>query len=666
MTENIWNKVISKPYLRMAFDKVHANGGTAGGDGITSDIYARDLNKNLQKLSEKLSRGEHEFGECRQLLIPKRKGGIRRLMIPTIEDRIIHTSLAFALSPILEPLFEECSFAYRPGRSVQQAVQSIEKWRNEGYKHVIEADINSYFDAVRHDLLLKTLQRALSPYSGSRRILEYLKSDFTEQGKQLTGKPHGLVQGSPLSPLMANLYLDVLDEKMSGKGVSIVRFADDFVILCKTLKKADGIFEDLKVFLATLGLTLNVNKTRIVDFDKGFEFLGYLFVRSLAMRKSDEGSGKAQLSVRIESTDKVAPHHSSFQKIHTSLTIAENTTKSRHSTGDRVLYVLEKNRRIYASHNQIYVVTEQNNEVLAVPSRIVDGIVVGPHIDFERSFLDDCLANTIQLTIIDGRGQLKGRLCGPEDNKSELQFKQAIAVNDAQMSVELSKKVIDARIRNQRTQLFRLNRNAQREKIHDILKRLKIYLRKIHFASSVNELRGLEGVSASLYWPGLALLCKQHDAKFKRTRPAKDPLNASINYLTAMLERDVRSGIRAAQLHCGFGFLHRPRENSEAAVYDLMEPFRAPLNEGLAVFLFNARRLKQEMFTKHGNSIRMDNNARRAVITGYEQAVSRRVNIPGKARKLVWREMMKYQAVTLAKTYRTGNLDDFQPYIMEA
>jgi CRISPR-associated protein Cas1 len=156
---SIWKKISDPFALREAWQKVASNGGSAGGDGVTISRYRARSARNLKQLSVTLRDFTYRPLPCRKVEIPKRKGGVRRLMIPSIQDRILHTAIAKALQPILEPLFEDSSFAYRPGRSVKQAVARIERWRDQGFTHVIEADIVSYFDAIDHSILMGKLTR---------------------------------------------------------------------------------------------------------------------------------------------------------------------------------------------------------------------------------------------------------------------------------------------------------------------------------------------------------------------------------------------------------------------------------------------------------------------------------------------------------------------------
>lgn len=198
MSKMLWQETTSVKRLVEAWEKVRRNNGTAGGDGLTIQAYSGNSAKRLADLSKRLRDGSFEPGPYRELHIPKRSGGSRRLMIPSLEDRIVHTAITQILVPLLEPAFEEASFAYRPGRSVQQAVAAIEKWRREGYEHVIEADIVSYFDAVNHDKLLQTLSRHLPNSGDNERLLKFYESDLAHQGDALGTPGLGLAQGSPL------------------------------------------------------------------------------------------------------------------------------------------------------------------------------------------------------------------------------------------------------------------------------------------------------------------------------------------------------------------------------------------------------------------------------------------------------------------------------------
>lgn len=702
---NIWEEITSQTALEIAFGKVKENDGCAGVDGETIYEFELFLKRNIKQLNQQLRDGTYEADGYRKFEISKKSGSIRTLMVPTVKDRIVHTAIAQKLTPIFEPLFENCSFAYRPGRSVKQAIAKIEYWRNSGYVHVVEADIKDYFNSIEHkrlnEIIKVSLDSSLENNVDCSQLIEFLQAAFSHQSKALNAykneAPRGLVQGSPLSPLLANLYLDRLDEEINEHGVKIVRFADDFVLLCKKEARSEKALIHLKSIIASLGLELNMAKTKLVSFDEGFEFLGYLFLRSLAVKKSKKDITSKTLNA--ENNTQSAEYNSNHKAIRNSKEIAksvnekqnakqdtldsniaaktpivEDTQKQtkpplskRHALGDRILYVIEKGRKIHTDNHAIYVSTPADNEVMTIASNRIDRIVLGNDINIDRDFIDHCSENKTSLTFINGWGETKATLITPEDDHAALQFEQAKICADETSAALLSQKIVEARIRNQRTQLLRLNRKASSASVEKALDAMQYNLRKLEKAKSVSVIRGIEGASGAIYWPALASLCLVNEGRFKRTRPAKTPLNATINYLTYMLERDTRSALRFHGLHCGFGFLHTPKNYSQSAVYDLMEPFRAPLSEGLAIFLFNAKRLKLEMFsTLEDGAIRMNREAQRAIIRGYESAVARRINVTGKKYKLAYRLMMRKQASDLAKAYKKGDIHLFQPYWMEA
>ena len=653
---NIWDSLTQPALLDQAWDRVRSNGGCSGGDGVTIAAYQPRAAKRLLGLAHDLNSGTYRPSALRTVDIPKKKGGFRRLLIPSIQDRIVHCALALVLSPILDAQFEDASFAYRPGRSVRQAVDAIEKWRDAGYWHVIEADIVGFFDAIDHDLLLGKLEVALSGRDGATEIVALVAHWLAHLGQE-TGVPgKGVAQGSPLSPLLANLYLDALDETIEGKGIRLVRFADDFVILAKKRKTAEAALQDVREILGAHGLALHADETRIVDFSRGFEFLGHLFVRSMVLQQvSDPEEDLIAVLRDVADQDSEAAQKADALK---------KEADSGYDRGARVLYVVEPGRRL-GLRNLSYAVFDGETELVAISHERVDRIEIGSGVSLDPSVIPLALGSSTDLVFVTRQGQIDGRLERPHTERAGLQMAQARACEDEAHRMRLAGALVEARIRNQRTQLYRLNRRQDNKEVTAAFARMGRHLRKLPAAKSVETLRGIEGAVAAEYWPALGLLCDGAACPFRRSRPAKDPLNAAINYLTALLERDIYAALQSAGLHTGFGLLHAARDYSDAAVYDLMEPFRAPLTEGVAVFLFNARRLTAEMFEPGAETTRILQPGIKAIISGYESAISRRINAPGQSVKLAWRPLMRRQALDLAACFRDPE-QDFQAYLMEA
>ncbi|OIQ35231.1 MAG: CRISPR-associated endonuclease Cas1 [Roseobacter sp. MedPE-SWchi] len=652
---DLWQNLLSLPLLDRAWEKVRSNGGAAGGDGKSVEQFQSGASGRLTRLSADLGDGSWRPLPYRTVDIPKAKGGHRRLRIPSVADRVVHTALSMVLSPVLDSQFEESSFAYRSGRSVKQAVAAISELRDAGYWHVIEADIVGFFDAVRHETLLTKLEAALGGEIAAEPILALVTLILEHQGQESGIMARGLAQGSALSPLLANLYLDELDKEIHGRGVRIIRFADDFVVLCKKRESAEGALEEVEGLLAGLGLELHAGGTRVLDFDRGFAFLGQLFVRSFTLPQANDPEEDLVGLVR--------------QVAEQDLQVAEQSAtdeRADYDRGERILYLMERGRSLTLRNLSFSVENGEGKELAGIAHRRVDRVELGPGTRADSEAIEHALATDTDLVFVNSQGETLGLLTTSPGDSAELHLAQAAASLDATVSADVARTLVDARIRNQRTQLFRLNRVREDTEVTAALARMQRHLRKLPHLDDVAAIRGIESVCGAEYWPALGLLTDGAAAPFRRQRPAQDPLNAAINYLSAILERDTRAAVLAAGLHPGFGILHRPRNRAEGCVYDLMEPFRAPLTEGQAAFLFNARRLRPEMFTATEMGIRISSSGRRALIAGYEAAVARRINAPGRKIKLAWRPMMKRQAQDLAKALRAGEPDRFTPYLMEA
>ncbi len=655
---SLWQNFLSLRQLDDGWDRVRQNNGCSGGDNVTIAMFQNGSGRRVAELAEALRAGTYSPAPYRILDIPKKKGGSRRLLIPAISDRIVHTALAQVLTPILDPQFEESSFAYRPGRSVKQAVQAIERWRDAGFQHVIEADIVGFFDAIEHDRLLGKLEAALTGYSGGVEIVSLVATVLHHQSEQTGVIGRGVAQGSPLSPLLANLYLDALDEELSGKGVRLVRFADDFVILCKKRNDAYKALEEATDALETHGLELHQDGTRIVDFDRGFSFLGHLFVRTFALPQvSDPMEDPVTLLREIAVLD--------AKETKTSEQASSEATAG-YDAGERVLYLTQPGRRLGLRNLSFAITHADGRELAAIAHHRVGRIEVGPGVRVEAEVYEHCLSTQTDITLVDGFGAPRGVLSVPRSEPAALHLKQAEYTLEPASRIVLAKALVNARIRNQRTQLFRLNRRPALVDVRSALVRMGRQLRKLDGIDDIARLRGLEGAVAADYWPALGLLSRDAPTPMRRSRPAKDPINASLNYLAAILSRDVSSSIIHAGLHPGFGTLHTAQDRGDALVYDLMEPFRAPLVEGVVAYLFNARRLRAEMFAPIKGGVRIERSGRDALIQGYEAAVAKRVNVTGRSYKLAWRPLMRRQAQDLAGAFRKGEIDRFLPYVMEA
>jgi RNA-directed DNA polymerase len=273
------DKAIRPTTLEIAWQKVERNKGAAGVDGQSVERFAAVADRYLTELHEDLKNGSYRPSPVKRVSIPKGGGQTRPLGIPTVKDRIVQTALKMTIEPIFEVQFRQGSYGFRPGRGCKDALREVDRLLKEGYTHVVDADLKSYFDTIAHDRLMARVGETISDGRVLKLIEGFLKQEIMSdmaRWQPTTGTP----QGAVLSPLLANIYLHPLDLLMEQNGRRMVRYADDFVILCRTEDEAEAALREIGAWTAANGLTLHPDKTRVADSrqpGQGFEFLGYRF-----------------------------------------------------------------------------------------------------------------------------------------------------------------------------------------------------------------------------------------------------------------------------------------------------------------------------------------------------------------------------------------------------
>ncbi|MFB7142118.1 group II intron reverse transcriptase/maturase [Gottfriedia sp. NPDC056225] len=270
------DKVDQPTNLLMAWEKVKVNKGSGGIDNISISDFENSMYEELDKLHHNLKNDSYKPLPVRRVNIPKRnKSNEKRpLGIPSIRDRVCQQALKNRLEPIFEPTFSDCSFGYRPGKSAHQAMRKIYRDIINGYEWVLDADLRDFFGNVQHEMLINKIAEKVSDGRVLRLIRQMLIAGYMEKGKKHV-TTQGTPQGGVISPLFSNIYLDSFDHEMVDKGYRLTRFADDWVVLCKTRNDAVKALNDARKILSKIGLTLHPEKTRITHIKWGFEFLGY-------------------------------------------------------------------------------------------------------------------------------------------------------------------------------------------------------------------------------------------------------------------------------------------------------------------------------------------------------------------------------------------------------
>ena len=336
---NLLERILNRDNLNNAYKRGKANKGAPGVDGMTVEEALPWLKEHGKELTDSILQGKYKPDPVRRKEIPKPDGGVRKLGIPSVKDRIIQQAIAQMLMPIYEPIFAEGSYGYRPGRSAQDAIYKIRGCYDEGYEWAVLLDLSKYFDTLNHEILLNLLRKEIDDERVIQIIKRFLKSGVMDNGVVMA-TDEGSPQGGPLSPLLANIYLNVFDHEYKRRGVPVIRYADDIVLLCKSERAAGRLLESsIRYLEGKLKLKVNRDKSHIakVNAKKKFKFLGFAY-----------GKGKDGLFIRV--------HQRSLQKAKNKL--RELTKRNR---GRNVRDIMAEVKRYMQGWLNYYAIADMKN-----------------------------------------------------------------------------------------------------------------------------------------------------------------------------------------------------------------------------------------------------------------------------------------------------------------
>jgi RNA-directed DNA polymerase len=292
---------ITPQLVHAAWLAVKRNRGAAGIDRVSIAMFQKNLVPNLDKLMRQLKSGTFRPLPARRVYIPKAPGKFRPLGIPAVRDRVAQEVLRQLLSPLFERLFHDHSYGFRPRRNCHQAIEKIRELHRQGFTHVLDADIAAFFDQLSHTAILTELALVVADGNILELVRRFLCAGVMESGKYQTTRI-GTPQGGVISPLLANIALNRMDQTLEQAGFRFVRYADDFVVLCKSRHRAKEAMELITRLLADqMSLTLSPEKTRITTFKEGFAFLGFQ-IGAWTIRMRDKSVEKFKDKVRTITT----------------------------------------------------------------------------------------------------------------------------------------------------------------------------------------------------------------------------------------------------------------------------------------------------------------------------------------------------------------------------
>ena len=588
-----------------------------------------DQRTELARLAKSIVADEYAFPSLEGIIIDKPKGGQRALAVPPLLDRVLQRAVAQMLTRIVEPVMYAHSYGYRPGRNRMQARDLIQRLVREGYTWFFESDIDSFFDAVDHALIYNRLMSLLPDDPAVDRIMRWITAPVRYQGRLI--QRGGLPQGSPLSPLLANLVLDDFDKDLVAAGFKPVRFADDFVVPCKSKEQAERAAEVVGRSLKEKGLTLNEDQSRVARFSDGLKFLGYRFLNDMAIEtkrprnpvsKPEEdphpGSWLAGLtedggSSREPGTAPALPEHG-FQQDFGSVGAQAGEARA----GGTLLIISEPGSVLYTREGQLWRQSPDEQAISIAPWPELGGILLFGFQRVTQAVLSRAMDHQVPVYFTDGLGRLKGTLVSAHDQEGMSHWPaQLITTQSADASLQVARELVIARVSHQAQVLRR--RSVDRADLRAFEQAAKSAMT----AETLESLRGVEGSATRAYFKIIARLLPDWTGFSGRNRrPPRDPFNALLSLGYTVLYTQTETLIRLAGLHPAHGFYHQRRGRHAALASDLMEPFRH-LVEGTAIAQLNRRQLGEQDFSIDAEKgCRLTAKARRA----YFAALGRRLS----------------------------------------
>jgi CRISPR-associated protein Cas1 len=666
---------ISQDDLWSAWERVRENEGCAGADGVTVHAFAQRVQRALAELLARVREGRYRPYPLLKIVVEKRPGSgkTRTLLVPAVRDRVLQTAVARLLSRSFEEEFLECSYGYRPGRSVDRAIARIRKCRELGYIHVADADIEAFFDRVDHDLLLERLA-ARQPGEDIMALLRMWVRCQSWDGSNVRAVRRGVPQGSPISPLLANFFLEDFDRELEKSGRKLVRYADDFIILAKTAEEANQALLQSRELLEAAHLELNLEKTRITDFEHGFKFLGVLFLGNAiwAPWKFERAKGRMlfmapPLPPSRRAAYELAPPRNTMEL---ALERAGATTAMKEPPGARrpagprstlvaYLYLTEQGSILRKAGDRFLV--EKDDEVLLdLPYHKLETVLLFGNVQVTTQALAELLEKGVSLSLFSREGHFRGSLAPPRGHHVELRLAQFDRYRDAARAADIARAVVEAKIANGLAVLAHYReKNPVSAEFDAGRSTMETAMAGCAAASGVADLDGHEGAAARAYftclmefnksamkWPG------------RQKHPATDPLNALLSLGYTLLMHELTGLLEGAGIDPYLGYLHQPDRGRPSLALDLMEPFRHPAVDRLVLNLVNREMVQERDFHTAGDrpGVFLAPQPMKKFFAEYEHWMLERPQ-EGEPR---WRELLKTEVEKLAAALGRGTA--FVPY----
>ena len=604
------------------------------------------------------------------------------------------------------------------------AAHEIERLRNLGYQWVVDADISSFFDTVDHPLLFQRFRELCDDEELLALIARWLTAEIVDGHNPRVKNTTGLPQGCPISPMLSNLYLDKFDERIEKEGFKLVRFADDFLILCKTKPRAEAAIRLSESALAELKLQLNNEKTRITTFSEGFKYLGYLFIRSLVLptkmhpEEWYDKLGKLKLRKAPKQATKSDVDAYELQTGDSSSITVTKETLLQTEFGEKLLQSLEKQqidvdkfleqtakedvlrqKEKQAALNKLYSpllntlylqeqgsilrkdgerfsVEKEGRQINEIIVRRVEQILVLGNITLTTPAMQYCMRSNIPVTFLSQHGSYFGRLEATTADHSALERFQYLRSLDEPFTLDIARCIVLAKIRNSRTMIQKRRAMAWesngelKEKFDTTLFLMNSLSEHTKTCESMESLRGLEGKAAALYFELFGLLFKKelpfYTKTFRRVRrPPTDPVNSLLSFGYTLLHNNIFSLVRMKGMNPYIGFLHAEDKGNPSLINDLIEEFRTII-DSMTLYTLNKGVLRNKDFyyRKDKTGCFMTDDARKKFLEVFEHRMWEESHDPQSGKTMNVRRHIETQVLNISEVL-AGTRTLYEPYRTE-
>ena len=576
----------SERSLGIAWKKVQKRESDDGNLAPSILKFQEDAEEKILRLSEALLDGSYKPYQFTEVDI-ETNGKERTLHIPAVQDRIVARAILATTTSRIDPLLGASAFGYRPGLGVADAVQAVVDAREAGLKWVLRTDVDDCFPSLSPDIAFDRFTQAVHD-TDITDVLEQLLGRTVGNGKMRGKTLPGLPLGCPLSPVLMNLVLVDLDDALNAAGFTVVRYADDIVVVGESKEELEDAARFCQRILRSFNMQLGDDKTDIMTFDDGFAFLG-------------------------EDFGPKYPPAMPLQRVQ--------------EPENRVLYLGAQTAHARISKGRLIVEDRQKGggkptKLFDVPCGHVSRIVAFGSVAISSGLRSWAMYNGVDIVLASRRGSYLGIMQGTKTETHSARLIAQVEINDTPRQLEISCAIIRAKIHKQIVVLQRFSKRESEEKVSNAITNMRKFMTMLDDATSIDEAMGLEGAAAKEYFAAYGSLLPDELAFTKRSRrPPLDLANASLSFLYTVLLGECVTALRAAGLEPGLGVLHSPQGKRPSLALDLLEEFRPLVADQVVLNAARRNRLTSKHARKDpkGQGILLTKKGREEILKAYEE-----------------------------------------------